>query len=199
MACFSVDHLDEGTALLLDALERRGVRTTCFVEGRHGEERPAEVRAIVERGHELGMHGWAHEEWHRLGPDDERGLAVKATAALELAAGVRPQGFRAPAGARTGETAAVLASLGYRYDASLGDGMRPALLRPGLAQVPFVWGGVDGAHYLADPPAEAASVAEEWEGVLARVAENGGLFLAVCHGFITGADQARLDAFDRVV
>src|SRR5438552_3359217 len=69
MACCSVDHLDEGTALLLDVLERRGVRTTCFVEGRHGEERPAEVQAIIERGHELGMHGWAHEEWHRLGPD----------------------------------------------------------------------------------------------------------------------------------
>ena len=114
MACFTVDHLDEGTTLLLDVLERRGVRTTCFVEGRHGEERPAEVQAIVERGHELGMHGWAHEEWHRLGPDEERELAVKATAALDLAGGMRPQGFRAPSGARTGETAAVLTSLGYR-------------------------------------------------------------------------------------
>src|SRR5437763_14658779 len=101
LACFSVDHLDDGTTRLLDVLERRGVRTTCFVEGRHGEERPDEVRAIVARGHELGMHGWAHEEWHTLGAEEERELAAKATAMLERAAGVRPQGFRAPAGART--------------------------------------------------------------------------------------------------
>ena len=93
----------------------------------------------------------------------------------------------------------MLTGLGYRYDASLGDGMRPAMLRPGLAQVPFVWGGVDGAHYLADPPAEPARVAEEWETVMGRVAEDGGLFLTVCHGAITAADDARLDAFDRVV
>ena len=199
LACFTVDHLDDGTHRLLELLERRGVRTTCFVEGRFAEERPDDVRRIVERGHELGMHGWAHEQWHELDGEKERELAARATAALERAAGVRPQGFRAPAGTRSRETAAVLSALGYRYDASLGDGMRPAMLRPGLAQVPFVWGGVDGAHYLADPPAEAASVAEEWEGVLARVAEDGGLFLTVCHGFITGADQTRLDAFDRVV
>ena len=199
LACFTVDHLDEGTARLLDLLERRGVRTTCFVEGRFGEERPDEVRRIVERGHELGMHGWAHEQWHELDEEEERELAAKATAALESAAGVRPQGFRAPAGARTEDTAEVLSGLGYRYDASLGDGMRPAMLRPGLAQVPFVWGGVDGAHYLADPPAEPSALADEWEGVLAKVAESGGLFLTVCHGFITGAEQARLDAFDRVV
>lgn len=199
LACFTVDHLDDGTAALLDALERRGVRTTCFVEGRFGEERPDEVRRIVERGHELGMHGWAHEEWHKLDDNEERELATRATVALEHAAGIRPQGFRAPAGARTEETAAVLSALGYRYDASLGDGMRPAMLRPGLAQVPFVWGGVDGAHYLADPPAEASAVADEWEGVLAKVAATGGLFLTVCHGFITGCDEARLAGFDRVV
>src|SRR5207237_10351369 len=97
MACFTVDHLDEGTTLLLDVLERRGVRTTCFVEGRHGEERPDDVRRIVERGHELGMHGWAHEQWLELQPEEERKLAAKGTAAREAAAGGRPEGFRAPA------------------------------------------------------------------------------------------------------
>jgi peptidoglycan/xylan/chitin deacetylase (PgdA/CDA1 family) len=199
VACFSVDHLDDGTHRLLDVLVGRGVRTTCFVEGRFGHERPDDVRRIVERGHELGMHGWAHEEWHDLDEDDERRLATNATTALERAAGVRPQGFRAPAGARTERTASILSALGYRYDASLGDGMRPGTLRSGLAQVPFVWGGVDGAHYLADPPADPAAVADEWTGVLDKVAADGGLFLTVCHGVITGAEDARLEAFDRVV
>jgi peptidoglycan/xylan/chitin deacetylase (PgdA/CDA1 family) len=199
LACFSVDHLDEGTGRLLDVLERRGLITTCFVEGRHGEERPREVADLVRRGHELGMHGWAHEPWHELEVDRERELATRATAALERAAGVRPQGFRAPGGERTEYTAAILRALGYRYDASLGEGMQPGMLRPDLAQVPFVWSGVDGLYYLSDPPADPADVEKQWLDALAKVGENGGLFLTVCHGEITGASPDRLAAFDAVV
>jgi len=179
--------------------ERRGMTTTVFVEGRHGEERPEQVADIVGRGHELGMHGWAHEQWDALDAADEETLARRATEALGAAAGTAPSGFRAPGGARSERTADLLASLGYRYDASLGDGMRPSVLRPGLAQVPFVWNGVDGAHYLADPPPAAADVERQWSTALERVGEKGGLFVTVCHGFITGVDDDRLAAFDRVV
>jgi peptidoglycan/xylan/chitin deacetylase (PgdA/CDA1 family) len=77
--------------------------------------------------------------------------------------------------------------------------MRPSLLGPGLAQVPFVWGGVDGAHYLADPAPPPSEVEREWTSALERVGEKGGLFLTICHGFITGADDGRLAAFDRVI
>ncbi|MBV8160207.1 MAG: polysaccharide deacetylase family protein [Acidimicrobiia bacterium] len=198
-ACFTVDHLDEGTGALLDVFERRGLKTTVFVEGRHGEERPQQVAAIVGRGHELGMHGWAHEQWDALDPGEEEELARQATAALASAAGAAPTGFRAPGGARGERTAELLAELGYRYDASLGDGPRPAVLEPGLAQVPFVWGGVDGAHYLADPPPAPSAVEAAWKSTLARVGERGGLFVTVSHGFITGADDERLSALDRVV
>src|SRR6266508_2500469 len=126
VACFTVDHLDDGTPRLLDLFERRGLTTTVFAEGRHGEERPEQVAAIIERGHELGMHGWAHEQWDELEgqPERERELATRATEALTRAAGVRPEGFRSPGGGRTGETVAILKALGYRYDAGLGDGMR---------------------------------------------------------------------------
>jgi peptidoglycan-N-acetylglucosamine deacetylase len=199
VACFTVDHLDDGTTGLLDLFERRGLRTTVFVEGRHGEERPDQVARIAARGHEVGMHGWAHEQWDELDVTAEKELAGRATDALGRAAGCRPLGFRAPGGARSDETADLLVSLGYRYDASLGEGMRPAVLQPGLAQVPFVWNGVDGAHYLADPAPAPAEVERDWTTALERVGEKGGLFLTICHGFITGADDQRLAAFDRVV
>jgi peptidoglycan/xylan/chitin deacetylase (PgdA/CDA1 family) len=199
VACFTVDHLDDGTTRLLDLFERRGLTTTVFVEGRFGEERPAQVAEIVRRGHEVGMHGWAHEQWDSLDREEEEKLARRATDALSTAAGSAPQGFRAPGGARGPATADLLVDLGYRYDASLGDGMRTAVLQPGLAQVPFVWNGVDGAHYLADPPPPASDVEGQWSGALEKVGENGGLFLTICHGFITGADDSRLGAFDRVV
>jgi peptidoglycan-N-acetylglucosamine deacetylase len=199
VACFTVDHLDDGTARLLDVFERHGLKTTVFVEGRFGDERADDVAAIVERGHEVGMHGWAHEQWDELDPEEEKDLATRATDALERASGRRPVGFRAPGGARGDDTAALLVSLGYRYDASLGDGMRTAVLEPRLAQVPFVWSGVDGAHYLAEPPPPAADVEREWTTAMARVGEKGGLFLTICHGFITGADDGRLAAFERVL
>src|SRR2546423_1072096 len=135
-------------APLYELFERRGVVATFFVEGRFGEERPDDVAEIVRRGHELGMHGWAHEPWQQLAPADEGALAARATDALERAAGVRPLGFRAPGGSRSDHTVDVLRGLGYRYDASLGDGMRPGRLGPALAQVPFVWPGADVSWWL---------------------------------------------------
>jgi len=199
VACFTFDRLDEGTRYLVDLLDRKRVRASFFIEGRHGEERPEAVAGIVGRGHELGMYGWAHEQWDRLPPDEEQRLAARATSTLEAAGGERPVGFRAPGGARTPRTAALLSALGYRYDASLGDGTRPGVLGPDLAQVPFVWSGVDGAHYLADPPAVPGAVRDSWLAALARVADGGGLFLTVCHGAITAAEPARLAVLDEVI
>ena len=91
------------------------------------------------------------------------------------------------------------AALGYVYDASLGDGMRPRLLPSGLVQVPFVWQGVDGFYYLRDQPVDPAEVRDQWLRTLDRVAETGGLFLTICHAFITGVDAARLAALDAVM
>ena len=180
-----------GYPRLYELLAATGVRATFFVEGWNGVHHPDAVAEVVRRGHELGMHGFAHEVWHQLPPDDEEAWAARATAALTRAAGVRPAGFRAPGGARTAHTETVLRRLGYRYDASLGDGMRPQVLPSGLAQVPFVWTGVDGFHYLRPEPADPEAVRAAWLRALAQVAERGGLFLLVCHAFVTGVDEMR--------
>ncbi|MEY2569049.1 MAG: hypothetical protein QOE35_3578 [Actinomycetota bacterium] len=196
--CITFDHGGD-LAPFFGLLDRHGVPGTFFIEGRHGEEDPDTVSAVVARGHELGMHGWAHEPWAELTPDDERALASRATAALAEAAGRPPVGFRAPGGARTPATASLLRELGYRVDASLGDGMRPAVLDEGVAQVPFVWGGVDGAFYLRPEPADPSEVREQWMAQLERVASDGGLFLTICHAEITGADAGRMRVLDEVV
>ena len=188
-----------GYPALFALLERTGVRSTFFVEGWNGIHHPAAVREIVTRGHELGMHGWTHEQWDALAPDDERALATRATAVLAEAAGVTPRGFRAPGGRRSAVTERILAELGYTYDASLGDGMRPARLPSGLAQVPFVWPGVDGFHYLRPTPAEPAAVRDAWVAAVRKAAARDGLFVTVCHAFLTGVDPARLAALEAVI
>ena len=219
LACFTFDNMAEAAEVgagapsddavhpslaigypnLYRLLASHGIRATFFVEGWNGVHHADAVAEIVGRGHELGMHGWLHEPWHALEPADEERLAVRATEALTRAAGVAPRGFRAPGGARTARTEAILSRLGYRYDASLGDGMRSGVLASGLAQVPFVWSGVDGFHFLRPEPEDAAAVRDGWLGVLAGVAEEGGLFLLVCHAFITGVDPERLAALDAVM
>jgi peptidoglycan/xylan/chitin deacetylase (PgdA/CDA1 family) len=184
---------------LFALLERHGITATFFIEGWNGEHHPDAVAEIVRRGHELGMHGWTHEAWSELDADREAELTARATDALERAAGVRPRGFRAPGGSRTAHTESILKRLGYRYDASLGDGMSPARLASGLAQVPFVWAGVDGAYYLRSEPTDPRTVRDRWLNALDHTARAGGLFLLICHAFITGVDNARVAALDAVL
>lgn len=189
-----------GYPAIFELLERTGTRATFFVEGWNGVHHPDAVRAIVARGHELGMHGWLHETWSGLSPDDEQMLAARATDALTRTAGTAPRGFRAPGGARTAHTERIVRELGYRYDASLGDGMRPTVLPSGLAQIPFVWPGVDGFYYLTrDPPADPAVVRDAWLAALDTARRRGGLFVTICHAFLTGVEPARLAALGAVI
>jgi peptidoglycan/xylan/chitin deacetylase (PgdA/CDA1 family) len=192
--------LATGYPAIFALLERYDVRATFFVEGWNGVHHPDAVREIIARGHELGMHGWLHEEWASLAPDSERDLAARATDALARAAGIAPRGFRAPGGARSAQTERILLDLGYRYDASLGDGMRPTLLPSGLAQVPFVWPGVDGFYYLTStPPAAPELVRDAWRAALDKAIARGGLFVTICHAFLTGVDPARVAALEAVI
>jgi len=188
-----------GQPRLLALLERHDLRATFFLEGWNGEHHPEAVREVVARGHELGMHGWLHENWQELDAAREAVLAERATRALTDAAGVAPVGFRAPGGARTAATEAILQRLGYAFDASLGDGTRPALLPGGLPQVPFVWPAVDGFFYLREAPVTPADVQERWLAALDKAAARGGLFLLICHPHITGLDEERLAALDAVM
>ncbi len=199
MSAASDPSLTVGFPRLYELLTRHDVRATFFIEGWNGLHHPAAVAELVTRGHELGMHGWTHEPWSRLDVATERAAAERATTALANASGVRPRGFRAPGGHRTAATETIRRDLGYDYAASLGDRMRPTRLASGLAQVPFVWPCVDGFHYLRSDPVPAATVRAQWLDRLARIAEGGGLFLLICHAFITGVDEARLAVLDAVM
>jgi peptidoglycan-N-acetylglucosamine deacetylase len=89
----------EHTPLVLDALDRAGIKATFFVIGRKAEAHPEIVREIVARGHLVGSHGYAHPRLFSLLPmaavraDIERSLA-----ALEKITGSRPTLFRPPIG-----------------------------------------------------------------------------------------------------
>jgi peptidoglycan/xylan/chitin deacetylase (PgdA/CDA1 family) len=87
------------TRAVLDALDAGGVTATFFVIGKKAEAQPELVKEIVARGHEVGLHSYAHhrlfalrsERWVKR--DLERGAKV-----LETILGKRPLLFRPPIG-----------------------------------------------------------------------------------------------------
>lgn len=56
---------------------RRARRATFLIKGWSGVHHPEAVAEIVQRGHELGMNGWAHELRAELAPNNaERAVAM---------------------------------------------------------------------------------------------------------------------------
>lgn len=105
----------------LDVLDRLGIRITFFVVGfdaTRGENQP-HLRAIAERGHEIGNHSFAHECWlHRYSAAELEADIGKAEAAIRAATGQQPTGFRGPGFSWSAELFEVLVRRHYIYDAS---------------------------------------------------------------------------------
>jgi peptidoglycan/xylan/chitin deacetylase (PgdA/CDA1 family) len=87
------------TPRVIDLLARHGAKATFFLVGRKVEQHPEIVRRIVDAGHAVGMHSYAHDRLfalrgeRRVREDLERGIA-----ALEKVTGRRPALFRPPIG-----------------------------------------------------------------------------------------------------
>jgi peptidoglycan/xylan/chitin deacetylase (PgdA/CDA1 family) len=87
------------TASILEILAKNDAKATFFVVGHKAEAHPEVVRAIVQSGHSLGLHSYAHDRLfalrggRRVRADLERGIA-----ALERITGQRPLLFRPPIG-----------------------------------------------------------------------------------------------------
>jgi peptidoglycan/xylan/chitin deacetylase (PgdA/CDA1 family) len=88
-----------GAQLILAQLARFSARAVFFVVGRLAEEHPDVVRALAAEGHEIGLHGYEHDD---LSGYDARGLdqlgdnLARVTALVQEITGVRPRCFRAP-------------------------------------------------------------------------------------------------------
>jgi peptidoglycan/xylan/chitin deacetylase (PgdA/CDA1 family) len=136
---------------LLDALDDSHLTATFFVEGINAELNPQALREIVGRGHELGAHGWQHEEWSELSPvaRHERELLERTTRAL-ADSGHPVSGFRPPGGALTPRTAGLLDELGYLWcsPAALDTRGAPPFVEAHLRVLPFAWELVDAYHLM---------------------------------------------------
>ncbi len=63
-----------GVLTILKVLARQDIRATFFVPGFTAECYPDIVRAIIDGGHEVGHHGYLHEQMQGIDPDTEARL-----------------------------------------------------------------------------------------------------------------------------
>lgn len=110
------------TERALQLFADKGVSATFFTLGWVAEREPALMRRIVENGHEIANHGYAHDRVHTFTPESFRADIRKARALIEDAAGAAVKGYRAPSfsiGSGNGWALEVLAEEGYAYSSSV--------------------------------------------------------------------------------
>jgi peptidoglycan/xylan/chitin deacetylase (PgdA/CDA1 family) len=194
-----------GVQRVLDILTQRNITATFFVEGWGAEKYPHVVEDIVSEGHEIGAHGWMHETWNELAPDQERQLILRATDTIETVAKTRPSGWRAPSGLATPHMLGTLYDLGYAYDSSFTDDDVP--YRIGIApdreedmvELPWAWNTDDAAYYaypgtIVRPSEVAATWIEEFDAAYQQT----GFFNLVCHPRYTGR-PSRIRALETLI
>ena len=107
-----------GVPRILRFLEERELDATFFVPGHTVESFPAETAAILEAGHEIAHHSYAHVDPSLQTPEEERADMERALAVLD-GIGVRPLGFRAPSADLSDSTLELVEEHGFLYDSSL--------------------------------------------------------------------------------
>ncbi|MCC7319720.1 MAG: polysaccharide deacetylase [Rubellimicrobium sp.] len=119
-----------GVPRLLDLLARKSVMATFFTPAHTAVSHPEVVRRIRDAGHEIALHGDAHETPVGLPAGQEAALLDRQIARLRsvLGAGYRPMGYRSPAWDLSEETIGLLQDRGLIYDSSMmADDVRPYL------------------------------------------------------------------------
>ena len=194
----------------LALLDRLGLKTTFFIEGWNALHNPQAVRELVERGHEVGVHGWVHEVLHSLDAIDVERVLTDAVAAFHRI-GIEPEGFRAPGGKRGDFTLPILRKLGLRYDSSvdhLHDDAEenaphalPDLLDGDFPTIPYKWSSIDYYHYYMHPQGEQspAAVANHYLDLLSHLEQSGGFSTFIFHPFTSCVTDERLETLERIL
>ncbi|MCU1577050.1 MAG: hypothetical protein JWP70_1754 [Leifsonia sp.] len=108
-----------GVPRLLTLFERYDITCSWFVPGHSIETFPAEVERIVAAGHEIGLHGYSHENPISMSLDQERAVLEKSLELAQRFTGKRPTGYVAPWWEFSDNTAQLLIDAGIEYDHSL--------------------------------------------------------------------------------
>ena len=186
-----------GVPRILDVLAKRSVPASFFMPAVCSLVDPDETRRIVAEGHEIGVHGWMHENNSLLDGNTERELIERSIEVLTTNAGSRPIGFRLANWDLSEHTIEIVRDLGFEYDSSLmADEECYELVLDGepsgVVEVPVEWLRDDAVYLLFNrqpatrPWMSPDDVFSIFRREFDRAREDGGLFQVVMHPFVIG-------------
>jgi len=130
-----------GVPRLLRLFKKHNLRTSFFIPGHSIETFPHQCQQIVDEGHEIGAHGYTHENPIAMTPTQEEAVLARSVEIIEQLSGRRPRGYVAPWWEMPSSTAALLQQYGFLYDHS--QGYRD--FQPFYARVGDKWTTIDYA------------------------------------------------------
>ena len=198
-----------GVPRILDVLSKRGVPASFFMPAVCSLIDPEETARIVAAGHEIGMHGWIHENNSLLDGETERELMLRARDVLEKNAGEAPVGFRSANWDLSAATIAIVRELGLEYDSSLmADEDCYELLidgeQTGVVEVPVEWLRDDAVYLMfsRQPATRPWLTPDEVFAIFRRefdaAYDQGGVFQLVMHPFVIGY-RSRIWILDKLI
>jgi peptidoglycan/xylan/chitin deacetylase (PgdA/CDA1 family) len=202
---------------ILDLFAKHDVKGSFFTPGFTALAYPEVVKRTALEGHEIGHHGWMHENPAKLDAEREREVIDLGLKALEKVTGQIPQGYRLPGTDFGANVVDVLLERGFTYEGtSAASDFYPCYLRNGdrwsdtepyvfgevteLVGMPFNWSLCDVPYFefvpgwsnLVMPP---SAVREIWQTEFDYAYENcpGGVYVLALHPEIIGrASRLRL-------
>lgn len=181
---------------ILETYRRLNLKQSFFLPGWCMEQYPDTVEAILKDGHEIGHHGYIHEDPAAHSASEQRYWFERALDSHQRISGRMPVGYRAPVYNANQAVVDLLIEHKFQYDSSLmGDDIPYFLDTPdgSLVELPVHWGTDDWpafAHYneigyMMPVKGPSDGLAPFWEEFEAQY-EAGGFWIGIWHPFLTG-------------
>lgn len=108
-----------GTPRLLNLFKKYNLDTTWFIPGHSIETFPEQMKAVANAGHEIGVHGYSHENPIAMTREQETDVLDHCIDLVTQLSGKRPTGYVAPWWEFSNVTNELLLERGIKYDHSL--------------------------------------------------------------------------------
>jgi peptidoglycan/xylan/chitin deacetylase (PgdA/CDA1 family) len=195
---------------ILASYKRLGIRQTFYIPAWCIERYPQAVEAIMEGGHEVGHHGYLHENPLAQTLEEEAYWLDLGIEIIRKATGASPRGWRAPLSNFSDHSLDLLTERGFTYDTSLMADDIPYIIQSRqsgkqIIEIPVHWGIDDWPQYVQSfdldylmPIRAPRQGFATFEQEFLAAYKYGGIWTPVLHPFVAGR-LARWDVFEEFV
>lgn len=184
-----------GLYRLIDLFARYNVKASFYVPGLTAETNPEILPALVEAGHEIGLHGYFHEIVADVSDAEFTGALEASIELFVKQTGKSPVGFRSPAWEITPHMLREMKRVGLAYDSSLSGFDHPYEI-DGITEIPVQWATDDAIFFKFEgggrdkwPLQSGQAILHDWISEWRTLHRFSGLFTLTVHDWISGRAQ----------